>query len=177
MKILIATKNSGKIEGAKKAFERYFNNFTIEGYSVPSNVSEQPKNQETFLGAKNRVKNLKEFAKQNNIKADLYISIESGIYNTIGNWVITNIAVIEDDFGFESYGTSPSFPVPERLVKEILETDLSQVMNKILGEDNERRNQGGAIQTLTKNQLSRIDLTELAFVMALTRYLNKDIWA
>jgi len=42
--------------------------------------------------------------------------VESGITNSLGNWVITNIAVIEDNKDFESYGTSPSFPVPERLV-------------------------------------------------------------
>lgn len=32
--------------------------------------------------------------------------------------MITNIAVIEDNEEFESYGTSPSFPVPNKLVKK-----------------------------------------------------------
>ena len=67
MKILIGTKNPGKIEGAKQAFERYFNNVNIEGVPVSSNVGDQPINEEIFQGAKNRVKNLKEYAKKNNI--------------------------------------------------------------------------------------------------------------
>ena len=51
--------------------------------------------------------------------------------------MITNIAVIEDNIDFESYGTSPSFPVPDRFVKKIIETDLSQVMNEVFTKDDE----------------------------------------
>ena len=52
MKILIGTKNPGKIEGAKQAFEKYFDNVEIEGIPVNSNVGDQPINEEIFLGAK-----------------------------------------------------------------------------------------------------------------------------
>ncbi len=176
MKVLIATKNQGKIEGAKKALEHYFTDIEIKGIPVESNVSEQPVNDEIYNGAKNRVKNLKEYAKENNINADLYLSIESGINNSLGRWMITNIAVIEDNNGFESYGTSPSFPVPDRLVEDIIDTDLSQVMNKIFTKDDERHNKGGGIQLLTHNEISRIDLTEYAFIMALTKYINGEKW-
>ncbi len=176
MKVLIATKNQGKIEGAKRALENYFDNIEISGIPVKSNVSEQPVNDEIYNGAKNRVKNLKKYAKENNIKADLYLSIESGISNSLGRWIITNIAVIEDNKGFESYGTSPSFPVPDKLVQDVINTDLSQVMNKIFEKDEERHNKGGGIQLLTHNKISRIDLTEYAFVMALTKYINEEKW-
>lgn len=84
MKVLIATKNEGKIEGAKRALVKYFDDVEIEGIKVESNVSEEPVNDEIYIGAKNRVKNLKTYCKENNIKADLYISSESGIYNTLG---------------------------------------------------------------------------------------------
>lgn len=156
--------------------EHYFTNIEIEGLPVESNVSEQPVNDEIYKGAKNRVKNLKEYAKENNIKADLFLGIESGINDLLGRWMITNIAVIEDNESFESYGTSPSFPIPERLVKDIIDTDLSQVMNKIFTKDDERHNNGGGIQLLTHNQISRIDLTEYAFIMALTKYINEEKW-
>ena len=68
------------------------------------------------MGEKNRVRNLKEYAKENYIEADLYLSVESGINNLLGRWMITSIAVIEDNNCFESYGTSLSFSVPESLV-------------------------------------------------------------
>ena len=63
MKILIGTKNKGKIEGAKRAFERYFNDVKVEGISVQSEVADQPVNDEILQGARNRVKNLKKYAK------------------------------------------------------------------------------------------------------------------
>lgn len=176
MKVLVATKNQGKIEGAKRALENYFDNVEIQGIPVESNVSEQPVNDGIYNGAKNRVKNLKMYAKENNLLADLYLSIESGINNSLGRWMITNIAVIEDNNDFESYGTSPSFPVPNRLVQDVIDTDLSQVMNKIFEKDEERHNKGGGIQLLTHNKISRIDLTEMAFIMALTKYINEDKW-
>lgn len=176
MRVLVGTKNQGKIEGAKRALERYFDNVEIVGVPVESNVNEQPVNDEIYTGARNRVKNLKKHAKENNINAELYLAIESGINNSLGRWMITNIAIIEDNNEFESYGTSPSFPVPDRFVDDIINTDLSQVMNKIFEKDEERHNKGGGIQLLTHNEISRIDLTEMAFVMALTKYINGDSW-
>lgn len=176
MKVLIATKNQGKTEGAKSALLRFFDNVEIQSISVESDVSEQPVNDEIYTGAKNRVKNLKKYAKENNIEADLYLSVESGINNLLGRWMITSIAVIEDDNDFESYGASPSFPVPDSLAQEVINTDLSQVMNKVLPRDDERHNKGGGIQLLTHGEISRIDLTESAFIMALTKYINEDIW-
>ncbi|MBE7074633.1 MAG: DUF84 family protein [Clostridiales bacterium] len=173
MKVVIATKNAGKIEGAKNALLRYFDNVEIQGIPAPSDVSEQPVNLETYQGAKNRVKNLKKYCKENNISADLYLAVESGITNSLGQWAIANIAVIEDNDNFQSFGVGPCFPVPEKYIKEIIETDLCQVMNKIFGEVENRKVYGG-IQLLTHNQISRVYLNELAFTMALTKYINKE---
>ena len=64
MKILIGTKNPGKIQGAKEAFEKYFENVQIEGIPVSSDVNAQPINKEIFQGAQNRVKNLKNMQKK-----------------------------------------------------------------------------------------------------------------
>lgn len=79
MEILMRTKNPGKIEGAKQAFEKYFHNVEIEGIPVSSNVGDQPINEEILQGAKNRVKNLREYAISNNIQADFYVSSKAGI--------------------------------------------------------------------------------------------------
>lgn len=175
MKVIVATKNPGKIEGAKLAFENYYNEVEIQGIPVSSDISDQPLNDEIYIGAKNRVSNLKKYCKDNNIQADLYLSIESGITNQLGRWMIVNIAVIEDNSDFESYGISAGFPVPEKYVDEIIKTDLGQVMDKIFNETELRAGTGG-INLLTHNKISRIDLTKQAFTMALTKYINGDIW-
>ncbi len=46
MKLLMGTKNPGKIEGARQAFSKYFENVEIQGISVESNVGNQPINEE-----------------------------------------------------------------------------------------------------------------------------------
>lgn len=175
MKILIGTKNPGKIEGAKQAFERYFDNVEIEGIPVNSDVGDQPINEEILKGAKNRVKNLKEYAVNNNIEADFYISSEAGITNLLGEWIDINAVVIEDSKGFQSVGTSQGFPIPDKYIDEIKETELGKVMDRIFNGKELGKEKGG-ISFLTKNEVSRIDLTRNAFIMALTRHINEEIW-
>ena len=175
MKVLIATQNKGKVEGVKRAFEKFFEDVEVIGISVSSDVSEQPVNEETWNGAKNRVKNLKSIANENNIDADYFVAIESGMMNSLGSWMIVNIAVIEDKNGLESISSSPGFPVPERLVEKIKEIGLGQVMDNHFNES-DLRSRGGGIQLLTQGVVSRIDLTELAFEMALTKFVNGEYW-
>ena len=175
MKVLVATKNPGKIEGAKQAFEKYFNNIHIEGISVSSDVGDQPINEEILQGAKNRVKNLKEYAINNNIEADFYVSSEAGITDLLGEWIDINAVVIEDTKGFQSVGTSQGFPIPDKYIKEIKETELGKVMDKIFSGKELGKGKGG-ISFLTKDEVSRIDLTRNAFIMALTKHINGEIW-
>lgn len=175
MKVLVATKNPGKIEGAKQAFEKYFNNIQIEGISVSSDVGDQPINEEILQGAKNRVKNLKEYAINNNIEADFYVSSEAGITDLLGEWIDINAVVIEDSKGFQSVGTSQGFPIPDKYIEEIKETELGKVMDKIFSGKELGKGNGG-ISFLTKDEVSRIDLTRNAFIMALTKHINGEIW-
>ncbi len=70
----------------------------------------------------------------------------------------------------------PSFPIPDKFVQDIREKEFSQVMNDIFGKDDDRHNQGGGIQLLTHNKITRIDTTQIAFTMALIKYINGDIW-
>ena len=174
MKILIGTKNPGKIQGAKEALEKYFDDIDIQGIPVSSDVSEEPVNHEIYEGARNRVDNLIKYAKENNIDARYFLGIESGITNLLGKWVIINIAVIKDDKGYESWGTSPAFPVPDKYVEEIISTDLGKVMDKIF-EKNDLRSSIGGISFLTHEVINRIDLTRDDFVMALTQHIN-EVW-
>ena len=84
MKILIGTKNPGKIEGAKRAFSHYFKDIEIEGKAVDSEVGDQPFDEDILKGARNRVKNLKKYAKENNLTADYYVAVEGGITEVLG---------------------------------------------------------------------------------------------
>lgn len=176
MKILMGTKNPGKIEGAKIAFEKYFDNVEIEGVKVGSDVSNQPFDKEILQGAKNRVKNLKEYAKQNNINADFFIASEAGITNLLGDWIDINAAVVEDKNGYQSVGISQGFPIPEKYIDEIKASELGKVMDRIF-DGNELSKGKGGISYLTKGEISRIDFTRDAFVMALIKHINGELWS
>lgn len=176
MKVFIGTNNSGKVEGAKQAFEKFYENVEVTGISVKSEVSDEPVNEEIYLGAKNRVDNLIKYSKKKNIEADFYIGVESGITNLLGQWCIIQIAYIKDNNGNESFGTGPAFPVPEKYVKEIIDTDLGKLIKKIF-EQKSLKNEKGGISYLTKGVITRYDLTRDAFIMALTKFINGDIWS
>ena len=175
MKILMGTKNPGKIEGAKQAFEKYFDNVEIKGISVDSEVGDQPFNEEILQGAKNRVKNLKKYAKENKLDIDFYVSSEAGITNSLGEWIDINCVVIEDSKGFQSIGTSQGFPIPDKYLDEIKQTELGKVMDKIFNVKELKKGKGG-INFLTKDEVSRIDLVKNAFIMALVSHINGDTW-
>lgn len=175
MKILIGTKNPGKIEGAKQAFEKYFEHVEIEGIAVSSEVGDQPVNEKIMQGAKNRVKNLKKQAQEKNIKADFFIASEAGITNLLGEWMDFNIAVVENSDGEQSVGSSAGFQIPNKYVDEIIHTELGKVMDRIFNK-NEINKQNGGIGILTRDEISRVDLTRQAFIMALVKFINGEIW-
>lgn len=175
MKILIGSKNNAKIEAARRAFEMYFKDVEVMGIPVESNVSEEPMNMEITDGAKNRVINLVKYAKENNIEADYFCAIESGITNLFGDWEIVNVAAMEDKNGKKSFGTSVGFPVPERYVEDIIATNLGKVMDSIFG-DASNPTQKGGVSLLTKDAISRIDISRDAFIMCLTKYINGNKW-
>ena len=77
MKVLIGTKNPGKITGAKQAFLHYFKDIEVEGIDVSSDVSDEPVNDEVYQGARNRVNNLIKYAVENNIEADYFLGVHS----------------------------------------------------------------------------------------------------
>jgi len=175
MKVLIGTNNQGKVEGAKQAFEKFYKDVKVEGISVSSGVSDEPVNDEIYRGASNRVNNLIKYSKENNIDVDFYVGVESGITNQLGKWCIIQIAVVKDKSGYESFGTGPAFPVPEKYVDEIINTDLGLLMDKIF-KGNGLKNEKGGIAHLTNDVITRYDLTREAIIMALTEFINGDIW-
>ena len=180
MKLLIASENPVKINGAKKAFEKYFDNIEVEGFNIKSEVSDEPFDEEILQGAKNRIKNLKKYARDNNIDADFYLASEEGIINLFGkdgeeNWINLNLVIVENKDGLQSIGTSQGFPIPKKYIEEIRQNELGNLMNRLFnGEDLKRK--GGGIDILTKGKINRTDLIENAFTMALIKQINGNLW-
>lgn len=174
MKAMIGTGNPGKIQGAKEALEVFYKEIELEGYKASSDVGDQPVSEETVMGARNRALNTMKYAKENGIDVDLFMGIESGIINLYDTWFIANAAVVIDKDGYESIGYGPIFPVPNRYVEEIIQTDFGHVVEKIFHESNLGQSVGG-VDGLTNHSISRIDITRESFIMALTQHTN-DYW-
>ncbi len=174
MKILIGTKNKSKIEGAKAAFEKYFENVEVEGVKVSSDVSDEPKNEEILEGAKNRIKNIKLYAKENNIEADFYIATEGGLANGFGKWINVNLAAIESSKGTFSMGISPAYQVPDRYISKIEESEMGLFYKTVFYEDEYKDEELDSI--LTHGEYTRKSLVESAFIMALAGQINGEKW-
>ena len=174
IRILIGSNNKGKIEGAKLAFEKYFSDFEIISENIPSNVSDQPLNEEILLGARNRIKGLKALKIKD---IDFYISSEAGLINIGKTWININMGVIEDLNGYESIGTSQGFMIPDNKVEKIKQKTLGVVMDEIFNADGLSKLKGG-INLLTLGEVSRIQLVRDSFVLALVPFLeqNQKLW-
>ena len=172
MKAVIATNNKIKIESAKNALLYYFENVEVIGGNVPSEVPEQPINEEIYKGVKNRISNLKKYCKENKIYADLYLAIESGISNQLGEWQVLSIALIENNRGIQSFSMSSGFPIPERYISDIVNNGVESVIRDIFGNDTTQR----GVQLLTKGVFSRSNLIEEAFVMGMIKFVHGEKW-
>ncbi len=164
--IIVTSKNRKKIESVKKAFENYYPNIIVVGTKSESDVSTQPVNQEVFLGAKNRINNLKQ--SQNLSNYNFIVSCEGGIINQFGIWFNVQVVLIEDLIsGKKGSGISAGTPIPDRYINEIIQNSFAKISDKIFDGK-------GGIGTLTRNIFSREYLIFEATIMAITQIINID---
>ena len=101
---------------------------------------------------------------------------ESNPLKRLGETIDINAAVIEDKNGLKGVGISQGFQIPNKYIDEIKATELGKVMNRIFSSQNDLGKGKGGISILTKDEISRIDLTRNACIMALIKFINGDIW-
>ena len=178
MKILVGSTNESKVLGVRQAFERYYDSVEIVGVKCDSGVRDQPVGDAVYIGACNRVKNLKNYAMSNSMDVDYYVAVETGLIRLCDKWYNVSIAVIEDNDCVHSYGMSPAYPVPNNLIDEIVSTDLGKVIDRVFDIDKSDPNRPklhGGVTLLTLGKITRIDLTRDATIMALTSIIC-DKW-
>ena len=173
-KILIASKNPVKIECTRTAFKQVFpdRDFEFEGYSVSSDVSDQPMtDEETYLGAYNRAGNLK--AKYP--EADFWVGIEGGIedHNHFMNAFAWMVIMDKHKLGEARTAT---FPLPER-IRELIGQgmELGHADDRVFQRKNSKQ-KDGAVGILTHGLIDRARYYEHALILALIPFLNKDLF-
>jgi inosine/xanthosine triphosphatase len=174
-KIVVASRNPVKIKAAAIGFKKVFpqEKIIIQGISVSSGVSDQPKTEaETLRGALNRAKNLsQEFP-----GADFYVGIEGGVKKEHPGTAAFAWIVIRSKSGKIGKGRTGSFFLPEKVVKLIRQgKELGEADDIVLGGKNSKH-KGGTIGNLTKNIITRTKLYFPAVIYALIPFINEDLY-
>ncbi|MCB0751027.1 MAG: inosine/xanthosine triphosphatase, partial [Ignavibacteriae bacterium] len=170
MKILVGSKNPVKINAVKETFALYYESIEVIGISVKSNVPEQPINDETYQGAKNRALALQKLNASENYNADFFVGIEGGIQNTFNKWFAFGCMCIIDKEDRCSFGSSAHFELPEIVVNQLLERkELGHVMDEIMKQENTKQ-KGGAISYFTNGRMDRKELYIPGLISALVPF-------
>ena len=176
VKILVGSRNPVKIEAVKEAFSKYFDDVEVIGIKVKSEVSDQPINDETFKGAKNRAVKLKRINEEKNLNTKFFVGIEGGIIKIFSKWFAFGGMCILDNSRKVGYGTSPLFELPEDITKHLLKgVELGDLMDNLTGEKNTKQKQG-AVGYFTKNIMDRKRFYMDGLIVALIPFLNDDLY-
>jgi inosine/xanthosine triphosphatase len=176
MLVLVGSQNPIKIESVKDAFEKYYPNVTVQGVEVSSGVPDQPVNEDTFNGAKNRADALYLINKANMLGAQYFVGIEGGIINIFGKWFSLGCICILDDKGKIGFGTSPHFSLPQNIIDKLLQgIELGTVIDEITDQHNSKQ-KSGAIGHLTKEVITRKDLYTQGIITALIPFINPELF-
>jgi inosine/xanthosine triphosphatase len=176
MKILVGSNNPVKITATQAAFERYFTEVHVEGLAVEPGVPSQPIGTETFLGAENRATMLGSENERRNLGADYVVGIEGGVLSLHNAWFSFGAVCIMDRKGHNGLGTSPLFPLPNKIVREINKgKELGHIIDAVSDSCNSKQ-KNGAIGFLSRDQISRHDIYEQAVIMALLPFLNPQLY-
>ncbi len=165
-----------KLEATKDAFSAYFDTVEVVGIGVNSKVSNQPIEDETFVGARNRALALSRINEEQNLKAEFFVGIEGGIRKLFDRWFTFGVICIVDDAGRVGYGTSPFFELPLDITEMLLAgTELGEVMDNLMQEENTKEKQG-AVGYFTKGVMDRRRYYVAGLTVALIPFLNAELY-
>ena len=146
------------------------------GIEVSSGVSDQPINEDTFKGAKNRADALFKINEEKKLGAQYFVGIEGGILNIYSKWFSCGCICILNDKGKAGFGTSSHFSLPMNIIDKLLQgIELGKVIDEITDQHNSKQ-KSGAIGHLTKDVITRKDLYTQGIITALIPFLNPDLF-
>ena len=148
MRIKIASNSVDKINGIKHAIARFYEipetELEVSHQKTSSDVPDQPFDEETYLGALNRVNNLISSEE----KIDFYVSCEAGIETFLGKYFNVQVACIYDTKTQKYYfGKSAGWQIPSEDIEIIKKSNLDSYLRnrkgitnikQLLGEDSSR---------------------------------------
>lgn len=174
-KIVVASKNPVKVQSTLAGFQEMFPNetFTVEGISIPSQVSDQPMgNEETFQGALNRV----EGAKKAMPDADYWVGIEGGnIAHNEHDMEVLAWVIVLDQQGMGK-ARSAGFFLPPKVIELVNQGyELGHADDIVFGVGNSKQT-SGSTGLLTDNVMNRTRFYVPTVILALIPFKKPELY-
>ena len=174
MRVVIASHNPVKINATLSGFEKMFpgQSFNVEGISVESGVSAQPKSDaETLQGALNRADN----ASQKQPAADFWVGLEGGVEERAEGLTAFAWAVVKSKNQYGRGKTGTLF-LPARVAELIKQgKELGEADDIVFNRTNSKQ-EGGAIGLLTGDVIDRTQSYATAIILALIPFKNGEFY-
>lgn len=174
-KVVIASTNPVKINTTEIGFAKMFpdQEFSYEGISASSGVSDQPMSEEeTIRGATNRAEN----ASKQKTKADYWVGIEGGLEEVDGEMEAFAWIVIKHKNGKIGKGRTGSFFIPQKVAELVKEGKELGDADDIVFKRKNSKQANGAVGILTGDVLTRTTFYEHAVMMALIPFKNPTLY-
>ncbi|MDQ5952418.1 MAG: inosine/xanthosine triphosphatase [Patescibacteria group bacterium] len=174
--VIIASTNPVKINATKNAFEAMFPGieFSFEGLDSPSQVSAQPMGtEETVLGARNRIKHIREARPE----ADYFVGLEGGLITDENNHFVSQAwMVVVDKTGKESKAATATFVLPE-VMSEMIRSglEMGHATDRLYGLVNSKQ-KSSSVGVLTDNTIDRTAYYTHALTLALIPFKNAELY-
>ncbi|WP_057937101.1 inosine/xanthosine triphosphatase [Algoriphagus resistens] len=172
--VIVGSKNPVKIACTESAFtEAFATGFIVNGINAASQVSDQPKgDEETYLGARNRVLN----SKKTFPEADYWVGIEGGIGEDGRGMYAFAWIYIENKSGLHGKAKTGTFYLPKAIAELIRSgMELGIANDQFFAQENSKQN-GGAVGILTRGTITRQTYYNQAIVLALIPFLNNELF-
>ena len=165
MKIALGSKSDKKYNALVSSLDLLnINDYVIDCYKVDSNVSDNPINEETLLGAKNRNNNLKKISND----YDMYVSIEAGFTKEDDNYYVDTYCVVnykDNDY----IGMSSRLRITDKVFNYVKEGNvLHLLVQRLQGSHTD----DGVVGYLSNGNLKRTEVEVESVVRALEKALN-----
>jgi inosine/xanthosine triphosphatase len=174
--IFVGSTNPVKIEAVQKGFTAVFPGelFAIEGMSVSSGVSDQPRsNTETQTGAIQRMNNVR----RAHPEADYWVGLEGGIEDIDGDMQAFAWIVVGGKDGLIGKGKTGTFFLPGQIASLVREgKELGEADDIVFGRQNSKQSEG-AVGLLTNGLINRATYYSLAVILALIPHKNTQLYA
>jgi inosine/xanthosine triphosphatase len=171
--VAVGTRNPAKVNGIRDAFSKYYPDLELRPVDSSSVAKAQPRGlNEMAAGATARAN----FA-LSKVGGDFGVGVEAGIFNIGEVYFDNQVAAIVDKSGKVSLGHSAGYMLPREAMENLFRDgrELERWAEEVSG-IKEVGDKGGLVKYLTKDRMTRTELTEQCVVTALIPWLHRDVY-